>query len=211
MTGLTDTAARAALNALVAAHPHVALFTVAGTDAGTGFTEVMAGGYARFDATGLWNAATGSAPSTITNSADFPFGPASADWGALVAVGLFSLPTGGVLGAWDFLGGFPWRPCEIAVPGMFLSRGHGLSVNDRVAYTTEYGGVAPSFSQSNLTGALFVASAATDTFAVANAGIPVVVSIAGDGLIRKIAAQRVDGVSTTGITIPSGSLIITQA
>jgi len=70
---------------------YVALYTTAPTDAGGG-TEVSGGSYAR-------QAVTFSAASdgSITNSADITFPQATADWGTIVAVGLFDASTAGNL------------------------------------------------------------------------------------------------------------------
>jgi hypothetical protein len=70
---------------------YVALYTVAPTDAGGG-TEVSGGSYARQPVT--FSAASGG---SITNSADITFPQATADWGTIVAVGLFDASTAGNL------------------------------------------------------------------------------------------------------------------
>jgi hypothetical protein len=73
---------------------YLALYTVAPTDAGGG-TEVSGGGYARQSFT--LTAASGGASS---NSADITFPTATADWGTIVAVGIFDASTGGNLLMW---------------------------------------------------------------------------------------------------------------
>jgi len=70
---------------------YVALYTTAPTDAGGG-TEVSGGSYARQAVT--FNAASAG---SITNSADITFPQATADWGTIVAVGLFDASTAGNL------------------------------------------------------------------------------------------------------------------
>ena len=62
----------------------LALYTVAPSDTGGG-TEVTGGSYAR-TAIGVMNSASGG---TITNSADIVFPTATADWGTVVAGGVF--------------------------------------------------------------------------------------------------------------------------
>jgi len=76
---------------------YLALYTVAPTDAGGG-TEVSGGGYARQSFT--LTAASGGASS---NSADIIFPQATADWGTIVAVGIFDASTGGNLLMWAYL------------------------------------------------------------------------------------------------------------
>jgi hypothetical protein len=70
---------------------YVGLFTVAPTDAGGG-TEVSGGSYARQPVT-----LTAASGGTATNSADIIFPTATANWGTIVAVGIFDASTGGNL------------------------------------------------------------------------------------------------------------------
>ena len=71
--------------------PYVALYTVAPSEAGGG-TEVIGGGYARQAVT-----FTAPAPDSVSNSTDVTFPIASADWGTIVAFGIFDASTGGNL------------------------------------------------------------------------------------------------------------------
>jgi hypothetical protein len=213
MTGLTDTAARAELDAIAAAYPYLGLFNTVGLDDGTGFTEVSAAEYVRFDASSAWFPADGSGPSSKTNSLDVSFGPAQSDWDTIVAIGLFSLAFGGTLGAWDYLGSFPWLPCTISnsSPGMIITDAmHMMSAGDLCVYSTEFGGTSPTFSQSNLIGLLTVAHATTNVIDVTNAGLPVNTSGTGSGMIRKVTPQKIDTV-TNKLILPAGSLRITSA
>jgi hypothetical protein len=68
---------------------YLGLFTVAPGETGGG-TEVSGGGYARQSFT--LTAASGGASS---NTADIVFGPATANWGTIVAVAIFDASTGG--------------------------------------------------------------------------------------------------------------------
>jgi hypothetical protein len=81
-------------------------FTVAPSDTGGG-TECPAAtnGYARV-AANSWGAASGTTPTTTTNSADITFPQdTTADWGTIVAIGIFDqLASGGNLLAWATLG-----------------------------------------------------------------------------------------------------------
>jgi len=76
---------------------YVALYTVSPSDSGGG-TEVSGGSYARQAVT--FTAASGGATS---NSADIAFPQATADWGTIVAVGIFDSSSGGNLLAWGTL------------------------------------------------------------------------------------------------------------
>lgn len=269
MTGMTDYSAKNTLSyqlgqIAMPSLPSVwlALFTGVGTDAGTGFTEVSGGSYARVQVAGplttnaatttasavlnfasvpSWivagmtvydgtngneigsvlsvtsttvtltaNAAhavasgdtltfsafglpTGTGPSSANNSAQVSFATATASWGTLMAFGLYDAVTGGNLLNWDYLGGFAWLPCTIsaASPGVLTAHAHGYSAGDLVIYSTEAGGVAPTFSQSNLTGVLAVVGPTTDTFTVTNGGTAVNTSATGNGMVRKISEQSV--------------------
>lgn len=81
---------------------YVALYTTAPTDAGGG-TEVSGGGYARKavtnDATN-WPAASSS---TKSNGTAIAFPEATANWGTVVAWGLFDASSGGNLLYWGTL------------------------------------------------------------------------------------------------------------
>jgi hypothetical protein len=73
------------LTAQITGSLDVALFTVAPDDEGAGGTEVTGGGYARV-AHSAWNTA---AAGIRTNNGEIDFGDPSADWGTVVAVGLY--------------------------------------------------------------------------------------------------------------------------
>ncbi len=219
MAGFSDYTAQGILKHLVGktdigALPtaHVALFTVAGIDAGTGFTEVSGGSYARVATAGSdWNSASGSAPSTISNANSITFPTASGDWGDVVAFGLYDDPTAGNLLCWDYFGNYSWLPCTVssASPGILTVKAHGYSAADLVRFTTEFGGTAPSFSQSNFTGTLAVVSPATDSFSVTNSATAVNTSSTGSGMVRKLVAQTISNGSQAAF--PASALVITSA
>ena len=84
---------------------YAALFTAALGDAGGG-TEVTGGSYARVAKTNNatnFPAATGISPTLKTNGTAIDFATATADWGTVVAVGLFDAPSGGNLIGWSDL------------------------------------------------------------------------------------------------------------
>lgn len=273
MTGMTNYSADNWLNyisgltampALPAAY--MALFTAVGTDAGTGFTEVSGGAYARvqiagnattngttasgnavlhfattpswivagmtvYDATtssviptgttvlsttgttvtlsanatgggvggtdvinfSTFPAGSGTGPSSVVNGSVIGFPQATANWGTVIAFGVYDASSSGNLQFWDYLGNFSWLPATVssASPGVLTAKAHGYSVTDPVVFSTEYGGIAPSFSQSNFTGVLAVAHAATDTFDVTNSATAVNTSSTGSGMVRKITQQPI--------------------
>lgn len=76
-----------------------ALFLVAPTDSTTG-TEVSAGNYQRSGSPGRADPISWGAPASgaIANNADIDFGTADANWGTVVALGIFDqLTTGNLL------------------------------------------------------------------------------------------------------------------
>lgn len=76
---------------------HVALFTAAPSDSGGG-TEVSGGSYARASVatgTSTWNAPTTAGICDNVNAISFP--AATANWGSIVAIGIFDAASGGNL------------------------------------------------------------------------------------------------------------------
>jgi hypothetical protein len=217
MSGLTDYEAQNLLNYVVGktampATPtvSVALFTAVGTDAGTGFTEVTGGSYARVTtAGGTWNAASGSHPSLISNSTAITFPTATASWGTVVAFGLYDAASAGNLLAWDYLGNFQWlqfsgnsaSPCVLTAPA------HGYATNDTVVVNTEYGGENLPATAGSWTGLLTVTLITADTF---SAGVNSTGT--GGGSVRKVTQQSVpSGVQVSFAGGAPGQLVINSA
>ncbi|MDI9847381.1 hypothetical protein QM467_04810 [Rhodoblastus sp. 17X3] len=173
------------------------------TGAGVGGTDVIL-----FSA---YSTATGSAPSQIASGSAISFPQSTASWGTVIAWGVYDAATSGNLLYWDYLGNYSWLPAEIssASPGVITAKAHGYAAADSVMFSTEYGGTAPSFSQSNLTGILAVVSPATDTFTVTNASTAVNTSSTGSGMVRKLIQQPIP--INTVYTFASGNLIMTAA
>ena len=213
MSGLTDFTAQALLNWVVGktAMPalptvSVALFTAIGVDAGTGFTEVTGGSYARVTTAGAaWNAASGSSPSTISNATAISFPMATAPWGTVIAFGLYDASVAGNLLAWDYLGNFDWLPfsCTLASPGVLTVPAHGYTNGDSVVVTAEHGGTLPTTAGS-WSGLLTVAGVATNTF---TAGVNT--TGVGSGLVRKVTQQVISsGVQASFAGGTPGNLVL---
>lgn len=187
---------------------YIALFTAVGTDAGTGFTEVSGGSYARQSLAASFAAPSGTSPTTIVSNAAISFPTPTANWGTVIAFGIYDALTNGNLLFWDYMGNYAWNPVTIssASPGVITAKANGYSAADTVVFSTEFGGTAPSFSQSNLTGLLAVVSPTTDTFTVTNASTAVNTSSTGSGSVRKVASQTIN----TGVvaTFSSGALTL---
>lgn len=185
---------------------YLALFTAVGTDAGTGFTEVSGGSYARKSTAGSdWNAASGTGPSSTTNANSLSFPAATANWGTVIAVGLYDDPTAGNLLAWDYLGNYAWQPftCTAASPGVLTCPAHGFSNGDEVVVSAEIGGTLPTTGGS-WPGLHTVANVTTDTFTVG-----VNTTGTGNGMVRKVTSQAVSSGLT--VTFNSGALTLVQA
>ncbi len=232
MAGQTDYVAANLLNYLtgksasgpfaVAPTAYVALFTTPPTSKSgvTGATEVAGGAYARQQTSAAtWNAASNSAgsepgvtPANISNLLAITFPIATANWGTVIAFGIFDALTVGNLLYWDYIGNFSWLPTSVsaASPAVITTgQAHNYANGDIVVATTEYGGALPTFSQSNFTGQLTVANATATTFTVTNAATAVNTSVAGDPQFRKIFSQP----TPTGaqVSFAIGTLVITSA
>jgi hypothetical protein len=219
MSGLTNYTSQGVLNHIVGKTAiftlkpsFVALFTAAGLDDGTGFTEISGNAYARATtAAADWAAATGTAPSTIQNANPIVFPTSTGAWGTIAAFGIYDALTAGNLLAWDFFGSYAWLPASVvaASPAVLTSPRHGYLNGDTFYFSTEYGGTPPTFSQGNFTGPLVVANSLTDTFTCTNGGTVVNTATSGDGNVRKFTPQAI-GVNVQA-TFPAGSLVVSLA
>lgn len=81
---------------------YIALYTDAPTDAGGG-TEVTGGSYARKDVTNNATNFPAASGGTKSNDTVITFVQATADWGNIVAFGIFDASSGGNLLAWGDL------------------------------------------------------------------------------------------------------------
>src|SRR5260221_11772528 len=83
---------------------YVALFTTAPADDGTGGTEVSGGSYARalVARSSGWSAITGgTAPHQISNAGVITFATPTANWGTVLAIGIYDALTTGNLLYWN--------------------------------------------------------------------------------------------------------------
>jgi hypothetical protein len=198
---------------------YIALFTTAPTDdTGTGAVEVSGGAYARVattqGTTGTWAAAsTTTDPTTEANALAITFPTATANWGTVVAFGMYDAATGGNLLAWDWLGNFQWLPTTVsaASPGVFTAHAHGYNAADPVVFSVVFGGTAPMSSGGALgsNNISLVVSPTTDTFTLTTAGTAVATSTTGNGMMRKIVQQSVP--SGVQPSFASGQLVLQAA
>lgn len=214
MAGQTDYTAQKLLDWIVGktdmpanGTAYIGLFTAVGADDGTGFTEVSTGSYGRVTtSSGDWNAASGSAPSSNSNANDLIFPTSTADWGTIIAWGIFDASTSGNLRAWDYLGNFDWLEftCTLASPGVFTVPGHGYSNGDLVVVDAEFlGGTIPTTGGS-FSGLLTVANVTTNTFTVG-----VNTTSVGSGAVRKVASQAVPSGSV--FSFPASDFVLKAA
>lgn len=187
------------------------VLTANAAHASSGSTDSLA-----FSAFGAASASSGTEPSvTPANSvttAPISFPTAgSGGWGTVIGFGLFDALSGGNTLAFDYLGAFNWLPATMsaASPGVITAHAHGYSAADPVVVTTKYGGVLPTFSQSNLTGVLAVVGPTTDTFTVTNGGTAVNTSATGDFAVRKIVQQSI--ASGVAASFAAGQLTLNLA
>ncbi len=75
--------------------PYLALFTTLPGEDGTGGVEVSGGGYARVNVSSAFPTPSGTG--SVTNSSDINFGTASANWGNVKGVGIFTAASAGQL------------------------------------------------------------------------------------------------------------------
>jgi hypothetical protein len=283
MTGLTNYSADNQLNYITGQIPmpalpaiFLALFTGVGTDAGTGFTEVSGGAYARVQIAGSLTAgaawttttptiplsaavpswvvpgmsvydvtsqqeigtvqsvsgsnvtltanaahassgsgdtisfsafgnATGTSPSSVTNGAVITYPAATANWGTVIAWGLYDASSAGDFLWWDYLGNYNWLPATVTAgsPGVITAHAHGYNNGDSVVFSTEYGGTAPTFSSGSYSGLLTVAGSATDTFDISGVNT----STSGDGMVRKVTQQIIPANVTASFAASSFTLM----
>jgi hypothetical protein len=192
------------------------LFTTAPTsDSGAGSTEVTGGSYARQNTTGSWATATGSGPSTITTNAQISFPTATANWGTVVAWGLYDAITSGNLLYWDWLGSYAWQPVTIssANPAIFTigTTAYTAATTVVLDVAERFGGTAPTYSAgtpSNNT-VLTVLSPSGLTFELQNGVTTLATSAAGSSSIRQILSQSIPmGITTV---FPSAAFVLGAA
>jgi len=163
----------------------------------------------QFSAFPAASASSGSEPDTlpasVTNGSIVTFPTATADWGTVVAFGIFDASTSGNYLGGDYLGNYQWNPftCSLASPGVLTVPANGYSNGDVVAVTEKYGGTLPTTGGS-WAGLLTVANHTTDTF---TAGVNT--TSTGDGSVRKVLQQSIpNGVTAS---FPASNLILTSA
>jgi hypothetical protein len=178
--------------ALAVTTPFVSLHTA---DPGeTGASEVAGGSYAR-QAGSFGAAASGD----VTNDAQIEFTNMPAVGGnGVVAFGIFDAVSAGNALWFDWLGNFQWQKFTVQssdlVGNTITAPGHGLSNDQRVVFTAEFGG--DTLPTGIVAGTLYwVINAATDTFEISTTqgGAEVDITAVGKGSFRRVDPKTVNG------------------
>ena len=125
----------------------------------------------QFSAWPASSASSGSEPSTapanVTNAAVITFAQATANWGTIIAWGLYDALTSGNFVTWDYLGNFKWIPfsCTNASPGVLTTDASAdVPVNgSSIVVSTKFGGTLPTTGGS-WAGLLTTAGSSSNTF-----------------------------------------------
>jgi hypothetical protein len=179
---------------------HIALFTVAPTDTGGG-TEVTGGSYARVAFTNNatnWPAASSGLKQ---NGVAINFAQASADWGTVVAFGIFDASTSGNLLYWGWLGTDDGHVFTATTADVFTSPSHGFINTDQVRVYAVPGSTLPTGISAGTT--YFVITVSGDTFSLSltSGGAAIDITVAGAGLIAKITAKPILNGDTASFAI----------
>jgi hypothetical protein len=170
---------------------HVALFTAAPTDAGGG-TEVTGGSYARVAVTNNATNFPAASGGLKQNGTAITFPQATADWGTIVAFGLFDASTSGNLLYWGWLGTDDGDLfTALASSEVLTVPGHSLVLNDQVRVLAVPGATLPTGLSEGTT--YFVLTVTGNTFQVSTTqgGSAVNITADGSGLIAKLTAKPV--------------------
>ena len=172
------------------ANIHVALFTAAPTDAGGG-TEVTGGSYARVSVTNNATNFPAAASGLKQNGTAITFPTATADWGTVVAFGLFDAGSGGNLLYWGWLGTDDGDLFTATTADVFTAPGHTLVNDNQVRVLAVPGATLPTGVSEGTT--YFVISVSGDTFSLSatQGGGAINITAAGSGLIAKITTKPV--------------------
>lgn len=190
------------------------LFTTSPTaDAGTGGTEVSGGAYARQQitrATGSWGAASAGTTQN-TNAITFPV--ATANWGRVLTLGLWTAVSAGTLLRVVPLITGTYKNFEVGdlTNNDIWCQGHGFVANDVVRFFPVGGTLHSSLAASSDV-RLFVISAGltTDTFRVSatQGGASLDLTAASGGEVAKDASF--DVVTNSQLSFAAGQLVITE-
>jgi hypothetical protein len=180
---------------------HVALFTVAPTDSGGG-TEVTGGSYARVQVTNNATNFPAASAGLKQNGTAITFAQATADWGTVVAFGLFDASTSGNLLYWGWLGTDDGDVFTATNAGdLFTVPGHSVALNDQVRLLDIPGSALPTGVTVGVTYFVLTVTGNTFQLSATQGGSAIVLTTDGSGLLAKITAKPVLNGDTASFAI----------
>jgi hypothetical protein len=185
---------------------YIGLFTAAPSDSGGG-TEVTGGSYARVSVTNNatnWPAASSGSKS---NGIEFLFTTASANWGTIVAFGVFDASSAGNLLYWGGLTSAR-KVFTAATSDTVTCPAHGYSNGDKVFVEPVPGVSLPTGLSAGTV--YFIISSATDTFqlSLSSGGAAVDITVAGAGYLAKLTTKDINSGDTA--RFPATNLIVSE-
>lgn len=188
---------------------HVALFTVAPTDAGGG-TEVTGGSYARklvnenAGSSPKWKLAAASGGGYLVENLDaISFAQATASWGEILAFAIFDAATSGNMLVWGWLSSLSWL-FTAATDDTFLAPGHTLANADRVILKAQAGSSLPTGVSADTIYHVRDVSGSTFKLAATAGGAAIDITAAGAGEVHKLDPKTITTNDT--FTFPANSL-----
>lgn len=173
---------------------YAALFTAAPTDAGGG-TEVTGGSYARVaitnNSTNFPNA-TGTNPTTKQNGTQITFPTATANWGTVVAAGLYDANAAGNLLAWSPLTSTAYTFTAVGSTDVFTAPGSAYSNNDTVWLGNTVGGTLPTGVDTATM--YYIVNVSGDTFklSLTSGGAAINITTDGSGRIQSTIPKTIN-------------------
>lgn len=183
---------------------HMALFTVSPSDTGGG-TEVSGGSYARVAITNNTTNWPNFSAGLKSSGTAINFPTPTADWGTVVAWGLFDAASAGNLLFWGPLGGLP-KQFIADVDDSITSNSHGFSDGQKVRVEALTNVNLPSGLSANTD--YFVRDSAANTFKLAatQGGAAINITADGAGWVYLWSGQQI--VSGNTVSFASGDVDI---
>lgn len=213
MAGFTDYLEKKILDLIfsdtaysVPATLYFGLFTVAPADDGTGGTEVTGGSYARVSVTNNstnFPAATEGDPSVKQNGTAITFPTATADWGTVVAMGVWDASSGGNLLVWSPLTGTSYAYTALASSDVFTAPGSSYSDTNTVRLLFDLGGTTPSGVSIGTTYYIRDSSGTTFKLAASSGGSAIDITTDGSGRIALLTAKTIQNGDTASFATSS--------
>lgn len=186
---------------------YVGLFTTAPSDTGGG-TEVSGGSYARVAVTNNATNFPAASSGSKSNGTAITFPAATANWGTVVAFGIFDASSGGNLLYWGWLGSDSGKVFTAGTDDNVTIPGNGLIVDDQVRVLAIPGATLPTGLSEGTTYFVKTSSGNVVTLSATQGGATLDITAAGAGLIAKIQAQTIN--SGGQPSFAASTLVITE-